>query len=115
MSTDKCRGKLSTTQSASSAETASIAAPRRTSPTPGRGPNSKWLARAHVISCVIFTNSARAQIQGRLHWNALTYGTMEKYEEVIERPGRIRIPIIDLSSNAIFQKMAEWIKSNFEN
>lgn len=57
----------------------------------------------------------REQIQGRLHWNALTYGTMDEYEEVLERPGRIRIPIIDLSQNAIFQKMAEWIKVNFEN
>ena len=55
------------------------------------------------------------QIQGRIHWIGLSYGIMEEYEKAIIRPGRITVPIIDLSSNAFIHAMAKWIKENFEN
>ena len=57
----------------------------------------------------------KEQIQGRIHWSGLSYGIMEEYQEKIIRPGRITIPIIDLSNNTFIRAMAEWIKEKFEN
>jgi hypothetical protein len=56
----------------------------------------------------------KEQIAGKVHWSYLGYALLDNYRSEFIRPGRIRIPVINLSDNMIFSSMAEWIKENFE-
>jgi hypothetical protein len=56
----------------------------------------------------------KEQIEGRIHWSSLAYGIMTEYKENIIRPGRITVPIVDLSNNKIYRVMSDWIKEEFE-
>ena len=51
------------------------------------------------------------QLQGKIHWSYLAFALLPKYQRAFVIPeGNITIPIIDVSGNAIFREMAEWIK-----
>ena len=54
------------------------------------------------------------KLEGKVHWSSLNYAIMEKYQSEFKVEGNIRIPVVDVSDNVVFKKMAVWIKNNFE-
>jgi len=56
----------------------------------------------------------KEKLEGRVHWSSLNYVVMHKYQPEFKVEGNIRIPVMNVSDNPVFKKMAEWIKNNFE-
>jgi hypothetical protein len=50
------------------------------------------------------------QIKGIIHWSALHFGRMRRYQKEIKRERSVTVPIIDLSEHETLGAMAEWIK-----
>lgn len=46
----------------------------------------------------------------RVYWTFLGYAMMPKYQPLIETKEKIIVPIIDVSSNPMFRKVAGWLK-----
>jgi ABC-type enterochelin transport system permease subunit len=51
---------------------------------------------------------------GRVYWTLVGYALMPKYQPMIETKEKIMIPIIDLSSNSLIRKVANWLKQQKE-
>lgn len=47
----------------------------------------------------------------RVYWAFLSYTLMPKYRPLIETKEKIIVPVLEMSTNPLFQKVAEWIKS----
>jgi len=55
--------------------------------------------------------AAKALIEkGRVYWSLVSYALMPKYQPVIETREKIIVPIIDISSEPIMRKVANWLK-----
>jgi len=55
--------------------------------------------------------AAKALIEDkRVYWTFVGYSTMPKYQPVIETKEKIIVPVIDMSSNPMFKKIASWLK-----
>jgi hypothetical protein len=55
--------------------------------------------------------AAKALIEsGRIYWTLVGYASMPKYQSMIETKEKIMVPVIDLSSNPIIRKVANWLK-----
>jgi len=55
--------------------------------------------------------AAKALIEDkRVYWTFVGYSTMPKYQPVIETKEKIIVPVIDMSSNPMFKKVASWLK-----
>jgi len=55
--------------------------------------------------------AAKALVEnGRVYWTMVGYAFMEKYQPVIETKEKIIVPVVDMSSNVNFRKVAEWLK-----
>jgi len=55
--------------------------------------------------------AARALVRdGRIYWTMVGYAIMEKYRPVIETKEKIMVPVVNVSSNSILRKAAEWLK-----
>lgn len=48
--------------------------------------------------------------KGRVYWTFLAYTIMPKYQPVIETREKMIVPIVDMSSNALIKKVADWLK-----
>ena len=48
--------------------------------------------------------------RGRVYWTFLGHSQMPKYQPVIETREKMIVPVVDMSSNALFQKVAAWLK-----
>jgi hypothetical protein len=46
----------------------------------------------------------------RVYWAFLSYTMMPGYKPLIETKERIQVPVLDMSNNPLFQKVAEWLK-----
>jgi hypothetical protein len=46
----------------------------------------------------------------RVYWTFVGYSLMPKYESTIETKEKIIVPVIDMSSNPMFRKVASWLK-----
>jgi hypothetical protein len=55
----------------------------------------------------------KEQLQGIIHWSALHYARMPKYQKQVTRAGRIRVPIVEMSNHTVFGPMVDWIKEKF--
>ena len=54
----------------------------------------------------------KEQLQGRVHWAAVEWASMPQYQNVIDvKEAKIRVPIINVSTNPILRSVAEWLKS----
>jgi len=54
---------------------------------------------------------ARALIEsGRVYWTFVGYSLMPKYEPTIETKEKMIVPVIDISSDPILTKVAQWLK-----
>ncbi|MEM3702993.1 MAG: hypothetical protein QXX79_01020 [Candidatus Bathyarchaeia archaeon] len=55
--------------------------------------------------------AARALVEEkRVYWTFVGYSLMPKYQPLIETKEKIIVPIIDMSSNPMFRKVANWLK-----
>ncbi len=48
--------------------------------------------------------------RGRVYWTFVGYSLMAKYQPLIETKEKIIVPVIDMSSNPMFRKVANWLK-----
>jgi len=46
----------------------------------------------------------------RVYWTFVGYSFMPKYGLTIETKEKIIVPVIDMSSNPMFRKVADWLK-----
>ena len=46
----------------------------------------------------------------RVYWTFVGYAPMPKYQPTIETKEKIIVPVIDVSSNPMFRKVASWLK-----
>ncbi|MBX5328149.1 MAG: hypothetical protein QHH18_00645 [Candidatus Bathyarchaeota archaeon] len=55
--------------------------------------------------------AAKALIEEkRVYWTFVGYSLMPKYQSTIETKEKIIVPVIDMSSNPMFRKVASWLK-----
>lgn len=55
--------------------------------------------------------AAKALIENRrVYWTFVGYAPMPNYRLIIETKEKIMVPVIDMSSNPMFRKVAEWLK-----
>jgi len=55
--------------------------------------------------------AAKALIEERkVYWAFVSYTLMPKYQSIIETKERIMVPVIDMSTSNLFQKVADWLK-----
>jgi len=46
----------------------------------------------------------------RVYWTFVGYSLMPKYQPTIETKEKMIVPVIDMSSNSLFKKVAGWLK-----
>jgi hypothetical protein len=57
------------------------------------------------------TAVAKALIEaGRVYWTFVGFSLMPKYEPTIETKEKMIVPVVDISSNAVLKKVAQWLK-----
>lgn len=57
------------------------------------------------------TAVAKALIEsGKVYWTFVGYSLMPKYTPTIETKEKIIVPVIDMSSDHILRKVAQWLK-----
>jgi len=55
--------------------------------------------------------AAKALIEEkRVHWAFVSYALMPEYRPLIETKERIMVPVINMSTSPLFQKVAQWLK-----
>ena len=59
------------------------------------------------------SNAAVARMlieSGKVYWTFVGYALMPKYLSTIETKERMIVPVIDISTNALYRKVAQWLK-----
>jgi ABC-type enterochelin transport system permease subunit len=51
---------------------------------------------------------------GRVYWTLVSYALMPEYKSIIETKEKIMVPVVNLSSNAVIRKVANWLKQQKE-
>jgi hypothetical protein len=55
--------------------------------------------------------AAKALIeQKRVYWSFIGHASMPEYKAIIETKEKIMVPVINMSSNPTFRKVAHWLK-----
>lgn len=55
--------------------------------------------------------AAKALIENkRVYWTFVGYALMPEYQPIIETKEKLMVPVIDMSSNPMFKKVANWLK-----
>ena len=47
---------------------------------------------------------------GKVYWTFVGYALMPKYAPIIETKEKMIVPVVDISSDPILKKVAEWLK-----
>ncbi len=47
----------------------------------------------------------------RVYWAFVSYTLMPKYKPIIETKEKMIVPVLDMSTNPLFQKAAAWLKT----
>ncbi len=56
---------------------------------------------------------AKEKLEGRIHWSSVEWALMPEFKPFIEIPQtKVRIPILDISSNEILSEVARWLKKS---
>ncbi len=81
------------------------------------GGKTAGLYWAEGVVFVYFPLSASTEIaaknlveNGRVYWTFVGYSLMQKYQPVIETKEKIMVPVINMSANPMFKKIANWLK-----
>ena len=54
---------------------------------------------------------AKALIEsGKVYWTFVGYSLMPKYEQTIETKEKMIVPVINISSDPVLKKVAQWLK-----
>jgi len=48
--------------------------------------------------------------KGRVYWAFLSYTPMPTYKPIIETKEKIIVPVLEMSTDPLFQKVAQWLK-----
>ena len=48
--------------------------------------------------------------EGKVYWTFVGYALMPKYAPVIETKEKMIVPVVDISSDPILRKVAQWLK-----
>jgi hypothetical protein len=57
------------------------------------------------------TSVAKALIEtGRVYWTFVGFSFMPKYEPTIETKEKMIVPVINISSDTVLKKVAQWLK-----
>ena len=48
----------------------------------------------------------------RVYWAFVSYALMAEYKPIIETKEKIMVPVIDMTSSVLFQRVAEWLKAH---
>jgi hypothetical protein len=51
---------------------------------------------------------------GKVYWTFIGYAPMPKYLQVIETKEKMIVPVVDISSDPVLRKVAEWLKEQKE-
>jgi hypothetical protein len=51
---------------------------------------------------------------GKVYWTFVGYALMPKYAQVIETKEKMIVPVVDISSDSILRKVAQWLKEQKE-
>ena len=55
--------------------------------------------------------AAKALIEEKkVYWAFVSYALMPQFKPIIETKERIMVPVIDMSTNTLFVKVAQWLK-----
>ena len=55
--------------------------------------------------------TAKALIEeGKVYWAFLSYALMPEFKSIIETKEKIQVPILNMSTNPLFQRVAAWLK-----
>ena len=61
------------------------------------------------------TSVAKALVEnGRVYWTFVGFALMPKYEPTIETKEKMIVPIVNMSSDIILKKVAQWLKEQKE-
>jgi hypothetical protein len=78
-----------------------------------------WLYWAEGIVFLYFplpasTETAAKELieDKRVYWTFVGYSLMPKYQPTIETKEKMIVPVIDMSSNPMFRKVASWLKES---
>lgn len=70
------------------------------------------------IAFIYFPLSASTEVAARelidhrrVYWAFLSYAHMPTYKPLIETKEKIIVPVLDMSTNPLFIKVAEWLKN----
>lgn len=47
---------------------------------------------------------------GKVYWTFVGYALMPKYAQIIETKEKMIVPVVDISSDSILRKVAQWLK-----
>jgi hypothetical protein len=59
------------------------------------------------------TTEAAAKVlieERKVFWAFVSYALMPEYKPIIETKERIMVPVIDMTTSPLFQKVAQWLK-----
>jgi hypothetical protein len=75
----------------------------------------KWVDGVLISFSALPINEVTSKeiIEGRLHWDHVSFAPMPEYKEQVVTPNGITVIIRDVSNNPVFKRIAEFIKENF--
>ncbi len=79
----------------------------------GMGKPLYWAAGLAMVTYSLPSTDAvvNDQLTGKAHWAHVAYAPMSKYESfILLKENNVRIPVINASTNPIFNAAAAWIK-----
>jgi hypothetical protein len=47
---------------------------------------------------------------GKIYWSFVGYALMPKYAQIIETKEKMIVPVVDISSDPVLKKVAQWLK-----
>ena len=86
----------------------------------GAPPGAVVTALKWVNGVLLFFNAmpineviSKELIEGRLHWNHVSFAPMPQYEARIAASNGVTVVINDVSNNPVFEAIAEYMKESF--
>jgi len=79
----------------------------------GMGKPLYWAAGLAMVTYTLPSTDAvvNDQLNGKAHWAHVAYAPMPKFESyIVIKENSVRIPVINASTNPIFNAAASWIK-----
>ena len=79
----------------------------------GMGKPLYWAAGLAMVTYTLPSTDAvvNDQLNGKAHWAHVAYAPMPKFESyIVLKENSVRIPVINASTNPIFNAAAAWIK-----